>query len=110
MYLKMLLLASDEPFGYETDVFISTIAFTITGALFKFMRSYCATTLPGWENFSKSLQDRMCVELAIIPLRFGFIYFSISAVLTAFTSPENWTGTDTRNSLIAWYVALFYEK
>jgi len=110
MYLKMLPLASDEPFGYEADVFISTIAFTITGALFKFVHAYCATSLPEWEKFSKSLQDRMCVELAIIPLRFGFIYFSISTVLTAFTSPANWTGADTRNSLIAWYVALLYEE
>lgn len=110
MSLKMLQLLSDEPFGYEADVAISAIAFAITGALFQVAHGYCGSSLPQWEKFSKGLQDRMCVELAIIPLRFGFIYFSFSAVLTAFTSSQNWEAADTKNSLIAWYVVLLHEK
>lgn len=107
MFLELFDLSSDEAFGYEADVFISAIAFGVTVALWRMVCAWCEVKLPGWEKFPKTLQDRMCVETAILPIRLGLIYFSFPAVATAFTSPETWKAVDTKNSLIARYVYSF---
>jgi hypothetical protein len=108
MFVELLDLSSDEGFGYEADVFISALAFGFTAALWRMVCAWCELKLPGWEKFPKNLQDRMCVESAILPIRLALIYFSFPAVTAAFTSPENWKATDTKYSLIAWYVTLSY--
>lgn len=109
MFGTMLASSPNQSFGYEADVFISAVAFAATGSLWKLAHVWCDSKLPGWKNFSQDLRDRMCVEMAVLPTRCSLAYFSFSIVLTAFTAPESWEASDTKNSLIAWYVHSSYE-
>ncbi len=87
---------------YKVDVYISLIAFIVTGILWTTAHTLCRNRLPNWESFSRDLRNRMCVELAVIPVRFGLVFFTLPAVLTAFTPAENWRAVDTERALIAW--------
>src|ERR1700712_5647600 len=69
MFLELFNLSSDEAFGYEADIFISAIAFGVTVALWRMTCAWCEMKLPEWEKFPKTLQDRMCVETAVLPIR-----------------------------------------
>lgn len=88
----------------DLDIQIASSSFIATGLLYEYTHSYLERKLPKWDCFPQTLRNRMCIEIACIPVRIGLIYFSLPSVLLAFTPSSNWTADDTQRSLIAWFV------
>lgn len=87
--------------SFEIDIQIASFAFIITGLLYRATHDWFEKNLPKWHQFPQSVRDRMCVEIACIPVRIGLIYFTLPAVVTVFTPAESWTAEYTRDALIA---------
>lgn len=87
--------------SFEIDIQIASFAFIITGLLYRATHDWFENNLPKWHQFPQSVRDRMCVEIACIPVRIGLIYFTLPAVVTVFTPAESWTAEYTRDALIA---------
>ncbi|KAL6803475.1 hypothetical protein J3E68DRAFT_446095 [Trichoderma sp. SZMC 28012] len=85
----------------DLDIQIASSSFIATGLLYEYTHSYLERKLPKWDCFPQTLRNRMCIEIACIPVRIGLIYFSLPSVLLAFTPSSNWTADDTQRSLIA---------
>ncbi|TFA99568.1 hypothetical protein CCMA1212_008634 [Trichoderma ghanense] len=90
------------PFGVsDTDIHIVLLSFIATGLLYEYTHGYLDRKLPKWDCFPQTLRNRMCIEIACIPIRVGLVYFSLPSVISAFTPASNWTAVDTQRSLIA---------
>ncbi|KAL6872292.1 hypothetical protein HDV57DRAFT_511637 [Trichoderma longibrachiatum] len=90
------------PFGVsDTDIHILLLSFIATGLLYEYTHAYLDRKLPKWDCLPKTLRNRMCIEIACIPVRIGLVYFSLPSVIWAFTPASNWTAVDTQRSLIA---------
>ena len=87
--------------SFEIDIQIASFAFIITGLLYRATHDWFENNLPKWGQFSQCLRDRMCAEIACIPVRIGLIYFTLPAVVTAFSPAQSWTAEYTRDALIA---------
>ncbi|KAK0727148.1 hypothetical protein B0T26DRAFT_599864, partial [Lasiosphaeria miniovina] len=84
------------------DVHIASLAFIVTGLLYRFAHEQLEARLPKWTHFPQTLRDRMAVEMACIPVRLGLIVFTLPSVLAAFSpAAANWSAADTRNALVA---------
>ena len=94
------------PFGvFDTDIHIVLLSFIATGILYEYIHGYLERKLPKWDCFPKTLRNRMCIEIACIPVRIGLVYFSLPSVVLVFTPASNWTAVDTQRSLTAWFVS-----
>ncbi|KAL7815097.1 hypothetical protein V8C26DRAFT_435828 [Trichoderma gracile] len=90
------------PFGVsDADIHIVLLSFIATGLLYEYTHVYLDRKLPKWDCFPQALRNRMCIEIACIPIRAGLVYFSLPSVILAFTPASNWTAVDTQRSLIA---------
>ncbi|EHK21650.1 uncharacterized protein TRIVIDRAFT_59887 [Trichoderma virens Gv29-8] len=85
----------------DIDIQVTSSSFIATGLLYEYTHGYLEKNLPKWDCFPQTLRNRMCIEIACIPVRIGLIYFSLPSVLLAFTPASNWTADDTQRSLIA---------
>lgn len=88
----------------DTDIHIASSSFIATGLLYEYTHGYLERKLSKWDCFPQTLRNRMCIEIACIPVRIGLVYFSLPSVLLAFTPASNWSADDTQRSLIAWFV------
>jgi hypothetical protein len=91
-----------QPPGVETDLYISSVTFILTAIAWKIVQDICEANLHKWEQFPRSLRDRFCSEVAIIPVRFALGYVTFSLVCKAFEPAQTWGQAETEAALTAW--------
>lgn len=102
-----LILVNSFTMDYSAitgDVVVASATFGGTHLLYKTCYKHFSQSFSSWKSLKPEIQNRLAVETALLPTRFGILLLCIPILINAFRPVETWKASDTDLTLLSWYV------